>query len=114
MLPSLPGCGHVCPNDHTQALTITVTSETTAVDVCNATVTATLRSKTIALQDGAGLATGTCCCGDVAEPLLPIGAYTTGVTAPGFQAATVYTSIQLDDCGADIHQDLTVMMKPAS
>jgi hypothetical protein len=113
MLLPLPGCIQVCPNIITSAFIVTITSAATEADVCNATVTASTGAKTIALklfEDS--LMPGRCSYQD--EPgLSPEGNYLISATAPGFQPTMLDTTIRTDGCGADIQQNLTVVMKSA-
>lgn len=113
MLPLLPGCVHGCPLGYGPAFFVRVTSEATGADVCDATVTAIVGTQTIALQVFDQIQPGTCNYQNAAEPYVSAGAYRILVTAPRLQAVTVDTSIQLDDCGSDIPQHLTVVMKSA-
>lgn len=110
-LPALPGCVNACTNGLVSALFITITSEATGSNVCNATVTATVGAETRSLTVIEQPAPGTCNYQD--QPGGPVGTYKIVITAPGYQPAIVYANIEQDRCGADIVQNLTVVIKSA-
>lgn len=113
MLFPLLGCiPPPCPNIRIGALFVTVTSEATGADVCNATVTAAVGTKTITLKAFADSRTPGICSYQDEPGLSPAGTYTITATAPGFQMATVSTVINQGDCNTNIPQNLNVVVKP--
>jgi hypothetical protein len=109
---ALLGCGHSCPAVEGPAFHITVTSKADSTEICGANIIASTSSGTFTLIESPS-ANGTACSYGDANGVLPVGAYTLTVSAPGFLTAVVAgPQVTRDDCNLEKTTVLTVRLAP--
>lgn len=107
---TLTQCGHNCPGLEGPAFDITVVSAANEADICDALVIASGSGGTFDLTKQSGMNDASCSYGE-ANGILPAGAYTLTVSAPGFATSTVSNvEVARDDCNLEQTTSRTVAL----